>query len=197
MSAYKGFFNQSIREFFYGDIESCMEVSKRKQHRDAFFSNIGGLNFTAGLVIFCIIEMLAGFFKGKDFPNSDDVSEFLKKYFATHNRLFENIDICKKFYEVFRHGLVHEWSPKACSVDMNFNDNYLLKTVLGEGGKEILQINIPTFFKLTKKAFADYERDLDSGFYIEEFDTRYNSTIEKDYAEMEDLKKLLIAATVK
>jgi hypothetical protein len=74
---------------------------------------------------------------------------------------------------------------------MNFNDDYLLKTVVGEGGREILQINIPTLFQLTKKAFADYERDLDAGLYINEFDIRYSSTIEKDYQEMGVLKKLV------
>jgi len=192
MSAYKGFFNQSIREYFYGDIESCMEVSRRKQINDPDFQKTGGLNFTAGLVIFCVIEVLTGFYKGKEFPKSDEIADFLQRYFSKHNDLFKDLAFCKKFYEVFRHGLVHEWSPKACSVDMNFSDKYLLKTIIGEGGTVLLQINIPAMFEITKKSFDDYELDLDNGNYVAEFDIRYNNIIKNDYSEMEILKQMFI-----
>lgn len=196
MSAHKGFFKQMIYKFFCDDLESCLKVSKTKQGIISNPSFDGGLNFTAGLVIVCVIEMMAGFYKGKRLTDENDVVDFLEDYFSEHNNLFKDREFAKYFHRVVRHGLVHEYSPKASAVGMNFNSSELL--TMSERNKEELPIiNVPTFYNLTVKALQDYEKDLDNGLYIQEFNKRYNEQIQEDYNEMRILKKKFKSLTNK
>lgn len=185
MTAYKGFFRQSIFDFYTNDLKSCLEVSRAKQAGSTVFP--GGLNFTAALVILCVLEMMAGFFKGKVQPSNDDVVDFIIKYFSKYESKFTDEKFSKLFYKVFRHGLVHEWSPKASAIAMNFKSNDIIGKVK-TNGEEIIFVNVPPFYDLTIKAYSDYKEDLDNGRYVSEFDRRYNQIIKKDYDEMRKLR---------
>lgn len=181
MALYNDVFRQKIWEFFYDDLESCLTVSKLKQSGDDRFK--GGLNFTACLTIFSVIDMCSGYYKGKD-TNSDTVADFLTKYFSKYFDNFRYKDFSKQFYTVFRHGLSHQWSPKASAIDMNFTDSYFLKKVKIES-EEILVLNIPTFYQYTKHALKDYEEELDSDKNLRKlFETRYKRIVCFDYQQM-------------
>lgn len=191
MSLHKLVFNQQIWNFFKWDIESCLRVVKMRSAFDLKNGdNIlpGGLNFTAALVIFCVIEMMTGYYKGKLLPSSDDVTDFLAKYFSKYESLFSNKEFSKRFYEVFRHGLVHEWSPKWSAVGMDFSSIESIGILKITDNREIVALNVPIFYDITIKALNDYEKDLDNGCYVSEFKKRYNEAIKKDSEEMELLK---------
>lgn len=187
MSAYEGFFRQSIFDFYANDIKSCLKVSEIKQSGSSDFQ--GGLNFTAALAIFCVLEMMAGFYKGKKEPTNDDIVDFLVKYFSKYDSKFADKDFAKLFYKVFRHGLVHEWSPKASAIAMNFRSKEITEKIkIKTDGEEIMCVNIPPFFDITIKAYTDYKNDLDKGMYVEEFERRYQKVTEDDYYEMRVLR---------
>ena len=188
MSAHKGFFRQSIYELFCGDLKSCLKVSKIKQGMPNGYEFIGGLNFTAALVIMCIIEMMAGFYKDKLQPNSDDVADFMTRYFSKYEPIFNDKEFSKLFYRVYRHGLVHEWSPKASAVAMDFSSQKVLK-IIKSGSEELTSVNVPTLYDLTVKALNDYEKDLDNNLFIKEFNNRYNKQIAEDYKQMRLLRE--------
>lgn len=198
MSVHKIVFRDQIWSFFQNDLVSCLNVSRIKQIlqlKDGSECFPGGLNFSAALVIFCIIEMLAAYFKGittdpKGFvknATNDEVAEFMCKYFSRHDPLFSDCERAKQFYIVFRHGLVHQWSPKGGGVAMDFK----LGSVYGLTPDGIMCLNVPAFYNLTIKAIKDYENDLDRGNYVTEFETRYQIIVLKDGQEMNELKQLL------
>lgn len=197
MSAYKRFFEQEINDFYKNDLSSCLEVSRLKQQGNDQKSFPGGLNFTAGLAIFCVLEMTTSFFKGKvkkknggmEESSADDVADFLIKYFSPFCNIFSNREFSKKFYEVFRHGLVHEFSPKASAIAMDFSYEEPIGLVL-DNDEDLMTINIPKFFEISLKAYSLYERDLDSGQFIKEFDKHYLAMIDNDYREMRTLRDL-------
>ena len=185
MALHNDVFRQQIWEFFCDDLEGCLTVSKLKQSGDGRFK--GGLNFTACLTIFSVIEMCAGYYKGKD-TNSDMVADFLTKYFSKYFDNFRDRSFSKQFYIVFRHGLSHQWSPKASAIDMNFADNYFLKKVKTEN-EEILYLNIPYFYECTKRAIKAFEEELDKSKNLREmFKNRYDQIVDLDYQHMRILR---------
>ena len=185
MTLHKDVFKQHIWEFFCDDLESCLSVSKLKQAGDTRFK--GGLNFTACLTILSVIEMCSGYYKGKD-SKSDTVADFLTEYFSKYFDGFKDRNFSKLFYTVFRHGLSHQWSPKALAIDMNFQDSYFLKKVKTEN-EEILFLNIPDFYEYTKSALKDYEEELDRNESLREiFKKRYDQIVSLDYGQMRILR---------
>jgi hypothetical protein len=196
MNEHKGVFNQQVREFFFGDLDSCFKVSKIKQGLPVDrYPFSGGLNFTAALVIFCVIDMMAAYYKGITTDrrgrvigaSDDNVADFLIKYFGKYDSFFSDKEKSKLFYRVFRHGLVHQWSPKASGVAMNFSSNALLvKTTYGT--EEIIILNAATFYELTRKALKDYEEDLDNGHFVDQFKKRHELIVKTDYDEMRLLR---------
>lgn len=188
MALHNDVFKQQIWEFFCDDLKSCLTVSKLKQSGDTRFS--GGLNFTACLTIFSVIEMCSGYYMGKS-SNSDTVADFLTKYFSKYFGGFKDRNYSKQFYIVFRHGLSHQWSPKASAIDMNFIETYFLKKVK-TGSEDILFLNIPIFYEYTKAALKDYENELDSdGNLGNLFEQRYKQIVNFDYQQMRILREKL------
>lgn len=185
MALHNDVFKQQIWEFFCDDLESCLTVSKLKQSGNARFK--GGLNFTACLTILSVVEMCSGYYKGEN-SNSDTVADFLTKYFTKYFDSFKDRNFSKQFYIVFRHGLSHQWSPKASAIDMNFADNYFLKKVRAKS-EEILYLNIPDFYGYTKKAIKDFEEELDKDENLREiFKKRYDQIVDLDYQQMRVLR---------
>jgi len=182
---HKNVFKQQIWEFFCGDLESCLAVSKQKQAGNPLYK--GGLNFTACLAIFSVIEMCAGYYKGEE-TNTDTVVDFLNKYLSKYFGNFKDRNFSKLFYTVFRHGLSHQWAPKGSGIDMNFQDYYFLKRKKVEN-REIVILNIPVFYKFTRNALEDFERDLDSDENLRRmFEKRYEQIRSGDDKQVELLK---------
>ena len=185
MALYNDVFNQQIWEFFCDDLDSCLEVSKLKQAGDSHFK--GGLNFTACLTIFSVIELCSSYYKGRD-SDTNTVTDFLVKYYPNYFSEFGDRDFARYFYVVFRHGLSHQWSPKASAIDMNFADNYFLKKVKTEN-EEILYLNIPDFYEYTKRAIKAFEEELDKSKNLREmFKNRYDQIVDLDYQHMRILR---------
>jgi hypothetical protein len=181
-------FQQQIWSFFCNDLQSCLAVAKEVQLGNKKFK--GGLNFTAALAIFSVIDFLASFWKGKQ-ANQDDIAKFIYKYFAKYHLVFSKPELCKQFYNIFRNGLSHQWSPKLSGVAMDFSQTDIL---LEDEKDKILHLNIPAFYEICIKAFKDYENDLDSNPNLsQKFDDRYNNLIKSDEAQsLEYFKNLLI-----
>lgn len=168
-------FQQQIWSFFYNDLESCLEVSKEVQQGNKKFK--GGLNFTAALTIFSVIDFLASFWKGKN-ANQTDIAKFIHKYFANYHLIFKTEDLCKQFYNIFRNGLSHQWSPKSSGVAMEFSTKHIL---IENKRDKILYLNIPAFYKICVKAFKDFENDLDTDIILsKKFQSYYNEMIKFD-----------------
>lgn len=189
MALHNDVFKQQIWEFFCDDLDSCLLVSKLKQSGDTRFR--GGLNFTACLTIFSVIEMCSGYYKGEG-TNSDTVADFLTEYFSKYFDSFKDRNFSKLFYTVFRHGLSHQWSPKASAIDMNFQDSYFLKKVKTEN-EEILFLNVPDFYEYTKKTIKDFEEDLDKNENLRTiFKQRYDQVVGLDYQQMRILRNKIV-----
>jgi hypothetical protein len=180
-------FDQQVWDWFCNDVESCLLVSKKVQAHEGEFK--GGTNFPACLTIFSVIEMAAGYFSGRttDAQSSPGVVNFLVKYFAKHDARFADLDFSRRFYNVFRHGLAHQWSPKAGAVSMDFGNDGLILWV-----GEYPFLNVPPLFELTKAALRDYEGDLDTDANLRaKFKTRYEAMLQADHERMEELREIL------
>lgn len=185
MALHNDVFNQQIWDFFCNDLDSCLTVSKMSRIPNSHFK--GGLNFTSVLTIFSVIELAAGWWKGKE-ATHEIIADFIQEYFSKYYARFKNKSFAKKFYEVFRNGLSHQWSPKASGVAMDFFGNWLIEKG-GDGQEEILFLNVPIFYEITKRALKDFEKDLDENPNMRKlFDDRYNVIVEGDYKEMRVLR---------
>lgn len=171
-------------QWFKDDLNSCLIVAKLKDGGDNDFP--GGLNYTAALVAFCFIDFLTGCFKGKSWPASDDVAEFMTTYFKKYEQKFEKKEFSKKLYEVFRHGLAHQWSPKGSGVAMDFR--FLSFFGFSDG---IPVLNVPEFFKIIDAGSSDYLADLTINPDLNKFVTlRYEDVLKNDAIEAEQLKRI-------
>lgn len=190
MALHNDVFQQQIWDFFCGDLESCLTVSKLKQSNpNSPFK--GGLNFTATLAIFSVIELCAGWWKGVE-PTSDIIASFIQKYLSKYYVRFKDKNVSKKFYEVFRNGLSHQWSPKASGIAMDFYGNWLINKTDEIGQEEILLVNVPTFFNVTKQGLKDFEEELNENEDMRKlFEARYNKIVESDYKEMRILRDMV------
>ena len=190
MALHNDVFRQQIWDFFCGDLQSCLCVSAIKQQSQTECCFKGGLNFTSALVIFSVIELASGWYKGKE-PTTETVAEFFYEYFSEYYSPFKDKNFSKKFYGVFRNGLSHQWSPKASGIAMDFSADWFIKKVK-YGSEEILMLNIPIFFKWTKLALKKFENDLDSKQVLRDsFEKRYKVIVDSDYKEMRVLRDML------
>ncbi len=175
----------SVIDFYENDAESCFETVRSRfdlNHPEKMKKFPGSMALTIGLLIFCVIEVFSSYYVGKK-ATDYDIALFMGKYFSKYNRRFNNKDFCKSFFNVFRHGLVHNWAPKNGVLSINFGDQRFLKIeTLGEGVQKIdrMIINLVSFFDLTQKAFQDYKEDLKKGLFVREFNKRFEDIIEKD-----------------
>jgi len=190
MALHNDVFRQQIWEFFCNDLDSCLLVSKIIQSgKTSPFK--GGLNFTALLAIFSVIELASGWWEGKE-PTQETVANFIQKYFSKYEPRFSDQVLAKKFYNVFRNGLSHQWSPKAGGVAMDFAHDWLLEIISTNGSESIIALNVPKFYQITKSALTDYEHDLDDKADQRlNFEKRYNCIVESDYKEMRKVREML------
>jgi hypothetical protein len=192
MGLHNDVFNQQIWDWFCNDLESCLLVSQKVQAGSTEFK--GGTNFPAALTIFSVLEMTAGYYSGRtdDQQLTNRVVAFLVKYFSKYDARFADTDFAKKFYNVFRHGLAHQWAPKAGAVSMDFGQqDELILWIEGEAERYPC-LNVPAFFELTKKALRGYESDLDQDQGLrDKFKTRYDAMIKADYQRMKQLQAKL------
>lgn len=185
MALHKDVFKQQIWKFFQNDIDSCLIVSKDLQTKIGNLIFKGGLNFTAALTILVVIEMCASYYSGKE-VDDNKVTEFINKYFSKYEPIFHFEPICKKLFQVFKHGLAHNWSPKMAGVSMDFE---LDKSVVFVKGTPVL--NIPSFYEVVKKGISDYEKDLDNTQQLRDlFEKRYTKIISFDKTEVDKLNEL-------
>lgn len=195
---HRGVFDQQIYEFFQDDINSCLAVARIKQSDPSQTDFSGGLNFTAALVILSVIEMMAAYYtgvvedgRGKLLPaNSDKVADFMVTYFGKYYSKFKNVDYCKEFFKIFRHGLSHQWSPKRSGVAMDFSNSAVIVVQKNLEGNDVPILNIPPFFEITMKALKDYDQDLQSGKRIDEFIQHFEAIQRVDDAEIQTLLAL-------
>jgi hypothetical protein len=193
MALHNDVFKQQIWGFLCDDLESCLAVSQIVQFfpKNTIFK--GGLNFTAALAIFSVIELATGYYTGKK-TTTRAVADFLGKYFAPDFPAFKDKPFAMKFYEIFRHGLAHGWSPKAGGVAMDFRRDWALRFIKTQDGSEkIPSLNIPTFFEITKKALQGFESDLDKDSNLQaKFSRRYKALIDGDYKAMRDFREMFL-----
>ena len=111
---------EQVWDWLCNDIESCFKVSQDLQNHLDKSQFKGGLNFPAALTMFSVIELAVGYYSGGD-PNSDSAADFVSKYLGKYSPSLLDRSVAKKWYEVLRHGLAHQWSPKAGGVAMDFH----------------------------------------------------------------------------
>jgi len=174
MALHNDVFNQQIWDFFSNDMDSCFEVSKNKQKFQSKSPFKGGLNFTAALAILSVIDFCAAFYYGRR-VSQPEIAVFMNKYFSKYDDTFNSTDRCEKFYNVFRNGLSHQWSPKASGIAMNFSSGILVGIV-----DDILILNVPKFYQVVISGIKDYEEDMDDGNYLDEFKQRYEDILVTD-----------------
>src|SRR5690242_8332357 len=121
MSLWNDVLNQQVWEWYCGDIDSCLVIRMDLNARNDKSPFKGGMNFTVALVTLSVIDLMAGYYSGKE-PNKKDVALFLQRYYGKHYSLFNDLEFSEKFYEVYRNGLVHSWSPKFAGISMDFSD---------------------------------------------------------------------------
>lgn len=191
MALHNNVFKEQVWTSFVEDLESCLSVSKIKQ-KDGEQKEIfpGGLNFTAALTIFSVIEFATGFFSGKK-ANDDSIAKFISKYIGKYCSKLSEEKIAKKWYSVFRNGLSHQYSPKFGGIAMDFNNQRAFLFVTQDKGETIPVINIPSLFNVVKKALKNYESDLNSDDLLrEKFEKRYKEVRDIDFQEMKRLREM-------
>lgn len=190
MTVHNQVLQQQVWEFFCNDLDSCIEVSKDTQQNKSLSRFKGGLNFTAALTIFSVLEFISSFYLNSE-PSSSTFAKFLSKYGSRYFDKFSNENLSKKLYEVFRNGLSHQWSPKGSGIAMDIEGDWLVSKQRS-GEEEILALNIPTFYELAKLAIKDYEAEMDNNDALQQnFNKRYKKVVREDFMHMRILRDML------
>ncbi len=177
-------FERQIFTFLCHDIDSCLTVSQELQTLGDNSKFKGGLNFPAALTLFSAIELAASYYAGNR-PTLDEVAEFISKYIGPYSHRLANKGIAKKWYQVFRNGLSHQWSPKAGGVAMDFQCQEVFMFSSQDGTEKIPYLNVPALFDALKRALRAYESDLDSDVTLRNnFESRHKALVDGDYMEM-------------
>jgi hypothetical protein len=178
-----------IWEWFCNDIDSCLTVSHDLQAQGDASTFRGGLNFPAALTMFAVIELMAGYHAGKK-PGSKEIAGFVGKYVGKYYPKLADEQVAKKWYEVFRNGLSHQWSPKFGGVAMDFAQPDVF-VFLQVGTEKIPYLIVPKLFYFIKAALRDYEADLNSNVALRSnFKKRYEELVSCDRKAMESLRRL-------
>ena len=176
-------FNRQLWTFLCNDLDSCLMVADEVQEKGDNSRFKGALYFPAALTLFAAIELAASYYAG-DEPTGDRVAEFISKYIGPCSPELASKTVAKKWYEVFRNGLTHQWSPKAGGVGV-FQWREVFR-FLSEGLTEKSPyLNVPALFDAFKKALRAYESDLDSNLILRKnFDSRHKALESSDCNEM-------------
>lgn len=190
MALHNAVFKDQIWAWFCNDMDSCLKVSKDLQDQQEKSTFKGGLNFPAALTMFAVIELVAGYYAGKR-PSYTDVAKFVSRYVGRYCPRLADRNVAKHWYDVFRHGLSHQWSPKFGAVAMDFRIQEVF-VFSSQGRREkIPHLIVPKLFEVLKGALRDYEADLDSDAALRgNFEKRYAELLSHDRVEMETLRKL-------
>jgi hypothetical protein len=189
MALHNDMLAQQMWQFLCNDIDSCLTVNQDMQALGAQSKFKGGLNFPAALTMFAMIDLAASYYVGRGATTSD-IAEFISRYFGPHSPKLADEKLAKKWYEVFRNGLTHQWSPKAGGVGMTFHPEVFI-FVSPPGAEKIPILIVPTLFDVLKKALHAYEADLDSNPALrQKFEHRYQALVQADYKEMRILREM-------
>jgi hypothetical protein len=184
MALHNDIFREQIWGWFCNDIESCFKVAQDLQARGELR---GRLNFPAALTIFAVIELVAGYYAGKR-PRHGDIAKFISRYLGKHYAKLADERVAEKWYEVFRHGLSHQWSPKCGGVSMDFAQPDVF-AFAQSGTEEVLTLFVPALFCFTRAAMRDYEADLNSSVVLRSnFSKRYEELVSRDRGAMQALR---------
>ena len=195
-SVYQLIFAEQIWGYFVADMDSCFRSAKNAQIRKYNDKGHGGQNFTAALLILSVIDFCTGYLMGKTRQNNgspeltkaDDVAVFMSRYFVDFPR-FKDKFFSKQFYQVFRHGLAHSFSPKACGIGMNLNATEIFSI---QNGTPVLEVK--PFYELTIKAIKKYEEELGLNHELNDnFMKRFNYLIDRDKFEGQKFKAILLS----
>jgi len=104
----------------------------------------GGLNFPAALTMFAVIELMAGYHAGKK-ATAKELVEFVSKYVGKYCPKLTGEQVAKKWYDVFRNGLSHQWSPKFGGVAVDFAQPDVF-VFLQVGTEKIPYLIVPKLF---------------------------------------------------
>jgi len=178
---------QQMWQFLCNDIDSCITVQEDIQALGAQSKFKGGLNFPAALAMFAMIDLAASYYAGKE-ATTADIAGFISRYLGPHSPNLADERLAKKWYEVFRNGLAHQWSPKAGGVGMTLQPE-VFTFVSSSGAEKIPILSVPKLFDVLKEAMRDYEADMDSNPAMRrKFEDRYQALVQADYDEMRILR---------
>jgi hypothetical protein len=149
----------------------------------------GALYFPAALTLFAAIELAASYY-AKTKSTSDRAAEFVSKYIGRYSPKLADKTIAKKWYDVFRNGLSHQWSPKAGGVGVFQCPEVFIFFSQGGPDEKIPYLNVPALFDALKLALHDYETDLDSDVILRSnFECRHKVLESTDRNRMRDFRK--------
>lgn len=182
MALHNNVFNQQIWEWFCNDMDSCILVSTDLQKKGIKSKFSGGINFPAALACFSVIELMASYYAGKKKAGNEDIAEFISKYIGRYYPKLKSKTIAKKWYEVFRNGLSHQWAPKFGGVSMDTGSQEIFVFLIPtEGREEIPYLVVPKLFYVMCDALKDFEHDLDTDEKLrKKFEKRYENIMRED-----------------
>jgi hypothetical protein len=139
--------------------------------------------------MFAVIELMAGYHAGKK-ATAKELVEFVSKYVGKYCPKLTGEQVAKKWYDVFRNGLSHQWSPKFGGVAVDFAQPDVF-VFLQVGTEKIPYLIVPKLFCFIKAALRDYEADLNSNVALQSnFTKRYEELVSCDRKAMESLRRL-------
>lgn len=188
MPLHNDVFAQQMWAFLCNDIDSCLMVAEEIQTLGSESRFKGALNFPAALMMFSVIDLSAGYYAGRE-ATTQVIADFIAKYFGPHSPELADKKVAKKWYEVFRNGLTHQWSPKAGGVSMDPRPEVFMFQLIG--AEEIPVLFVPALFAVLKEALRTYESDLDASPALQKkFKKRYEELVNDDRKEMRILRNM-------
>lgn len=184
-TTYKQVFRHQIWGYFVADMDGLLKSDSTPA-------------VSASLLILSVMDWMASHYYGIGVraPSASEAGELLSQYFSQDELLFKDVKFSEKFYQVFRHGLVHTLLPKGAGLNFVNEPYYNLLDISERPVLLALSDNQPVLYVrhlyvLTIKALRRYENEL--GIDIEvnrNFMKTHNSIVSDGEKNSADLLKL-------
>lgn len=181
----QNFFNNEVAMYVLPDIDRLTNEIRPDPNN----KNLRGCTVPLAMMLFAIIDLFGFLMRDSEKAKKTETIENFQYLFSQKNKYFPKIyaDNFQKIVKLFRHGLIHQFFPKASGITKAGPNSPLIFE-----SDNIPHLNVDILSKDLVKAISQIKEDINKGKdkkLIMRMNKRLNMLAEDDYKDLNKLNK--------